>query len=29
MPGVAVQGIAATTRVMRGHKMAVQHIGKG
>jgi len=29
MPGVAVQGVAATARVMRGHKMAVQHIGRG
>jgi altronate hydrolase len=29
MPGVTVQGIAATNRIMRGHKMASQPIAKG
>ena len=28
-PGVIVQGVTATTRVMRGHKMAAQTIDKG
>src|SRR5262245_63687338 len=28
-PGVAVQGVAATVSILRGHKMAVQPIAKG
>src|SRR5262245_35874920 len=28
-PGVSVQGVAATARILRGHKMAVQPIAKG
>jgi altronate hydrolase len=29
MPGVSVQGLAATARIMRGHKMAAEPIAKG
>src|SRR5436189_5391467 len=29
MPGVVVQGVAATGRIMRGHKMAAEHIATG
>ena len=29
MPGVTAQGVAASARIMRGHKMAAQRIAKG
>src|SRR5207253_10834457 len=29
MPGVSVQGVPATARIMRGHKMAAERIAKG
>ena len=29
MPGVSVQGVAATGRIMRGHKMAAEPVAKG